>query len=82
MPEIYTGDLIEIAYNKGDEISNKIGYSGYRITDGCCDLYREISSIIYERLSVEFEKLLDEDFIKDEKREELSNKLFKMINEL
>jgi len=76
--EIYTGDLIEMAQKCATKISNQIGYMGYVVEDECCNLQHDIRKKLYERLSLAFNDLIEKGYEKDD----LKNKLFKIINEL
>lgn len=76
--EIYTGDFITIAQEYADKINKKINYTGYVVEDECCNLQKEIREKIYERLTIAFNDLIENDFNKNE----LKDKLFKIINEL
>ena len=86
MAEIYTGDLIEDAIRCAEKIGEQIGYDGYIIKDECCNLKREICEKIYSRLSIEINELIRARKVCDVQRayleNELSNNLFKMINDL
>lgn len=84
--EIYTGDLIRIAEEYGVKISQKIKYSGYVVEDECCNLKRQLCNLIYDRLSVAFNYLIEEEKIiypeNAQQLDKLKNKLYKTINEL
>jgi hypothetical protein len=82
MKEIYTGDLIELAQKCAEKISGKINYSGYVIEDECCDLLYKVRKILYERLSIAFNELIEEEIDFVESREDLKKRLFKIINDL
>lgn len=81
MGEIYTDDIIEIAKKYADKISKKINYTGYVIEDECCNLQRDIRKILHERLSKEFRDLIAFD-VRVYQKDELKEKLFKIINNL
>ena len=84
--EIYTGDLIGIAQEYAEKISEKINYTGNVVEDECCNLQYVIRKKIYERLSKAFNELIEREMIDDIERaylkNNLKNKLFKIINEL
>jgi hypothetical protein len=79
--EIYTGDLITLAQECAERITSNVGYTGYFIEDELCNLQRDIRNKIHERLSEAFDGFLEDiDYV--ESKEDLKNKLFKIINEL
>jgi hypothetical protein len=84
--EIYTGDLIGMAQECASKISKEIGYTGYIVEDECCNLQHDIRKKLYERLSVAFNDLIEQEKISDIEhvylKDDLKNKLFKIINEL
>lgn len=84
--EIQTNDLIGIAQDYATKISTKIEYNGNVIEDKCCNLQRELRNKIYERISKEFNKLIDQEKISCVERayqmDDLKDKLFKIINDL
>lgn len=80
--EIYTGDLIGMAQECATKISEQIGYTGYVVEDECCNLQRDIRKVLYDRLTVAFNDLLDQEIEHPHLRVDLQNKIFKIINEL
>jgi hypothetical protein len=84
--EIYTGDLIEMAQECATKISNQIGYTGYVVEDECCNLQHDIRKKLYERISLAFNDLIEREKIEDIEhaylKDNLKDKLFKIINEL
>lgn len=84
--EIYTGDLIGMAQECATKISNQIGYTGYVVEDECCNLQHDIRKKLYERLSLAFNDLIEREKIEDIEhaylKDNLKDKLFKIINEL
>ena len=84
--EIYTGDLIDVAQECAANISKKINNNDYFIEDECCELQHKIRKLLYERLSIAFNDLIEREKNEDIEhaylKDELKNKLFKIINEL
>ncbi len=76
--EIKTNDLIDVAITFADKIIDRTGdYDNYSIIeDECCNLQKEIRSILYKRLSEQFE------YITRENNKVLREDLFKIINDL
>ena len=63
--EIYTGDFLGMAQSCAARISKRIGYTGYVVEDECCNLQHDIRKKIYDRLSVAFNTLIDQEKIGD-----------------
>lgn len=84
--EIYTTDLITIAQIYATKIEyrleTEIDYRAYIIEDECCNLQSDICKVLYTRLAEAFEYLIENDYDSTESKEELKNKLFKIINDL
>jgi len=84
--EIYTGDLITLAQECAERITSNVGYTGYFIEDELCNLQRDIRNKIRERLSDSFNYLIEREKIEDIEhaylKDNLKEKLFKIINEL
>jgi len=84
--EIYTGDLIGIAEEAATKICNELkdcsSQDIFIIEDECCNLQRDIRKVIYERISKEFNDLIDNESVRLFSAEELRSKLFKIINEI
>lgn len=89
--EIYTGDFVDVARSYGEKINKRISEGGsftdYIAEDECCNLMHDIRKKLYERLSVAFNTLIDQEAIADVEhayyiQHEFSDKLFKIINEL
>jgi hypothetical protein len=80
--EIYTGDLIGMAQECASKISKEIGYTGYVVEDECCNLQRDIRKVLYDRLSIAFDDLLDQEIDHAYLRVDLKTKFFKIINEI
>lgn len=84
--EIYTTDLIDIAqiyatkieYRLQTETKNK----AYIIEDECCNLKSDICNVLHTRLAEAFENLIENYYDPIESKEELKNRLFKIINDL
>jgi hypothetical protein len=89
--EIYTGDFIDIARSYGEKINKSIKEGGglvdYVAGDECCNLQHDIRKKLYERLSIAFDTLVNQEAVADVEhayyiQHEFKDKLFKIINEL
>ena len=89
--EIYTADLVDIAKSYGEKINKMIKEGGdfvdYVAGDECCNLQHDIRKKLYERLSVAFDTLVNQEAVADVEHayyilHVFKDKLFKIINEL
>jgi len=80
MGEIYTSDLVDIAIAKGEELYNSLPDEDlyYKIPDKFVELQEELRQIICERLSVQFNNVVEDNNLSMK----IKNDLFKIINEL
>lgn len=83
---MFTTDLITIAQIYATKIEYRLetetDYRAYIIEDECCNLHSDICKVLHTRLAEAFEYLIENDYDPTESKEELKNKLFKIINDL
>lgn len=82
--EIYTADMIDVAKDHAEKIRQQLvskeKEASYVIEDECCNLQKELRTMIYKRLSIEFENLARK--VDNGDPVDLKNDLFKIINDL
>lgn len=76
--EIYTDDFITLAEKYANNIEKQLDLESYLILDEVCDFKQELCSTIYNRLSIEFKRLVT----RNELGLDVESELFKIINNL